>query len=279
MKTLKFSLFILTLFLYSLVGFAKTLVISDIDDTIKKANSMGGIGGVYHFLRKKPYKETRDLFNEIKVDEISRAQQISYYYVSAAPSYTFDADEWIKEERFPIGKTYLKTRDNGGETYAYKYRTIKNILDKEGLGQQELKIIFFGDNSQHDAQVYFDLKKDLNLNAEIFVRDVSTEATFFDTTLPVVRLPGVNYFFSEMDLIGHPSFLFMGEELKAQIASQYTKRDLIPPYTLDTLEDRLKEICKNENKLVMNDFEELISKCKKEAKAQAAVYWDGYHSR
>ncbi|MBY0414266.1 MAG: hypothetical protein K2Q18_08875, partial [Bdellovibrionales bacterium] len=107
MKNAKTSFLFLCLFLYSSQIFAKTVIVSDIDDTIKKANSMGGIGGVYHFLRKKPYEETRDLFNEIKVNENNKGEETAYYYVSAAPSYTFNADKWIKENNFPAGPTFL----------------------------------------------------------------------------------------------------------------------------------------------------------------------------
>lgn len=273
-----FKLFVITflLFSYSVGLFAKTILITDIDDTIKKANSMGGVGGVYHFLRKKPYLETRDLFNEIKNDEVTRGNKIAYYYVSAAPSFTFDANEWIAKNNFPVGPAFLKTRENGGETYAYKYRTIKNIIENELKKDSDLKIIFFGDNSQHDAKVYYDLNIEMNLGAEIFIRDVSTEATYFSSTLPLVRLPGVSYFFSEMELITHPSFLFMSSNLKTLITKEYKKVDLVPPYTLDTLVDRLKDICMDK-KLGTNETHN--RECKIQAKADADNYWQDYHNR
>lgn len=277
-----FKLFVLTslLFSYSASVFSKTILITDIDDTIKKANSMGGVGGVYHFLRKKPYLETRDLFNEIKNDEASRGHVISYYYVSAAPSFTFDANEWIEKNNFPQGPAFLKTRENGGETYAYKYRTIKNIIEKELKKDSDLKVIFFGDNSQHDATVYYDLNREMNLGGEIFIRDVSTEATYFSSTLPIVRLPGVNYFFSEMELINHPSFLFMSTNLKDLITKQYKKSDLVPPYTLDTLSDRLKDICLGQGKsMAPNPNEYRNRECKIQAKIDAQKYWQDYYSR
>ncbi len=275
MKTFKL-LAALLLFSYSLAGFSKTLVITDIDDTIKKANSMGGVGGVYHFLKKKPYNETRDLFNEIRKDEIARGNTIGYFYVSAAPSFTFDAQEWITKNNFPAGPSYLKTKENGGETYAYKYRTIKTIIENALKKDNDLKIIFFGDNSQHDAKVYYDLNLEMNLGSEIFIRDVSTEATYFSSTLPLVRLPGVHYFFSEMELINHPSFLFMSSNLKNLIHAQYSKQDLVPPYTLDTLVDRLKDICESGKGIITEDKSR---ECKQQAKKDAGQYWEDYYTR
>lgn len=276
MKTFKLLAATLLLFSYSLEGFSKTIIITDIDDTIKKANSMGGVGGVYHFLRKKPYSETRDLFNEIKKDETSRGNTIAYFYVSAAPSFTFDAQEWLAKNNFPMGPSYLKTKENGGETYAYKYRTIKTIIETELKKDSDLKIIFFGDNSQHDAKVYYDLNLEMNLGGEIFIRDVSTEATYFSTALPLVRLPGVHYFFSEMELINHPNFLFMSSTLKKLILAQYNRQDLIPPYTLDTLVDRIRGICEEKEFFVTD---EKSRECKLQAKKDGGQYWEDYYSR
>jgi hypothetical protein len=271
MKNFKTFAAVLFLFSYSLVSLANTIVVSDIDDTIKKANSMGGVGGVYHFLRKKPYNESRDLFNEIRKEENNSGGKTTYYYVSAAPSYTFDADEWIAKNNFPIGPTYLKTRENGGETYEYKYRTIKTIIEQELKADPGLKIIFFGDNSQHDAKVYYDLRKNMQLgNAHIYVRDVSTEATFFSTTLPVIRLPDVNYFFSEVELIDHPDFMFMSEKLRNLINKNYHAEILIPQYTFDTLVDRLKDICQQNI---------AVKSCRTEAKLDASKYWSDYYNR
>lgn len=277
MKTFKFFALYLGIFSYSLTGFAKTIVISDIDDTIKKANSMGGIGGLYHFLRKKPYAEARDLFNEIKNYEKSLGDDVSYYYVSAAPSFTFDGDEWIRKNNFPSGLVILKTKENGGDTYDYKYRTIKAIILSEEAKNPGIKILFFGDNSQHDAKVYFDLRKDLALSdSKIFIRDVSTEGTYFADNLPVKKLDKVDYFFSERELVDNSYFFFMSDKLKQLIQIQYQNKAIIPPYTFDTLIDRLKEICQAK---FIKLYEDDKRGCKAEAKNQAAIYWADYFRR
>ena len=86
------------LFSYSLQLFAKTVVISDIDDTLKKANSMGKAPEqIYHFLKKVPYLEMRDLFNEIKTNARAENEAIEFYYVSAAQRLTFNPDKWINK--------------------------------------------------------------------------------------------------------------------------------------------------------------------------------------
>lgn len=275
MKSFKLVL-LLSLFSYSLAGLSKTIIVTDIDDTIKKANSMGGIGGVYHFLKKKPYEYTRDIFNEIKKVENDAGEETAFYYVSAAPSFTFDAPAWLATHKFPIGPTYLKTKENGGETYAYKYRTIKAIIEAELKADPNLKILFFGDNSQHDATVYYDLRNDLSLqDAQIYIRDVSTEATYFDAKVPVVRLPGVNYFFSEMEFVNHTEFPYMTEEIIQDIQKGYKLKTIIPLYTLDTLANRLRAICES-SLVVWSEIQ--AAKCKVEGRMDANKYWLEYHS-
>jgi hypothetical protein len=277
MKNLKSLVLLAILFSYSSVIWANTIIVSDIDDTIKKANSMGGIGGVWYFLRKKPYEETRDLFNEISKDENRKGEKTTFYYVSAAPSYTFNADEWIAKNNFPIGPTYLKTSDNGGNTYDYKYRTIKTLIEKEMKVDPDLKIIFFGDNSQYDAKVYYDLREKMHLeNSLIFIRDVSTEATYFAANLPIVKLNDVTYFFSEMELVLDSHFIFMSEKLRNLIRKNYEEMNLIPNYTLETLEERLKLICERGFSILT---QAKIKSCKSEAKLEAANYWRDYYSR
>lgn len=276
MKTFKFIL-LLSLFSYSLAGLSKTIVVTDIDDTIKKANSMGGIGGIYHFLKKKPYEYTRDLFNEINAYEQGRGEETAYYYVSAAPEFTFNAPLWLEQNNFPMGPTYLKTSENGGETYAYKYRTIKAILEKELSDDPALKIYFFGDNSQFDAKVYVDLVNDMKLkNTLIYIRDVSTEATYFSKDIPVLKLPGVKYFFSEMELIGDKDLFFMSNDLIDGITHEYKLRNIIPLYTSDTLATRLRRICEEKYQIIT---EFIVAGCKIQGRLDANKYWGEYYSR
>lgn len=276
MKNFKLIL-LLSLFSYSLAGLSKTIIVTDIDDTIKKANTMGGVGGIYHFLKKKPYEYARDLFNELNEHEKAQGGDPAFYYVSAAPSFTFDAPAWLLLNNFPMGPTFLKTAENGGETYAYKYRTIKAIIEKEMALDSDLKIIFFGDNSQFDAKVYYDLKQEMNLsNSEIYIRDVSTEATYFDPEVPVVKLPGVTYFFSEIELIGNKNLFFMSPKLIEGITKEYALKNIIPLYTFDTLAYRMTTICESKYTIVTMM---IAASCKIQGRFEATKFWREYHDR
>jgi len=260
-------LVLICLFLYSLPIFAKTVIISDLDDSLKKSNSMGKpMEQAYHFLRKVPYFEMRDLFSEMKVEARKRDEEIRFHYVSAALAITFKAQDWISKHHFPAGYSYLKTKQTKAPTYEFKYKTIQKIieLEKQTLAEGDsLHVLMFGDNAQVDQIVYSDLKRDLNLDADIFIRDVRCEATFFDSTLPVNKLPGVNYYFSEVELFALPSFDFISSDLRVRTIDSYKKEKLVPEYTLKTLERRLETLLKDKTR----------------AKNEAGRYWKDYYAR
>lgn len=252
----------------TLIGLqAKVFVISDIDDTIKKANSANrSIGQVYHFLRKKIYPEMRDMFIELEETYEARGEEVEFFYVSAAPDILFDQDEWIEKHNFPAGEATL--RDFGsGDTYTYKKRVIGNILK---AADPYDTIYLFGDNASKDAIVYKELVEEGGFsNHFIYIRDVETDATFWSTDLPVRRLSGVRYFFSEREFLNERGLFFMSESLRETIISAYEERSLIPEYSLKTLEKRLKKEwgCG------------LDFSCRCIAEENAAKFWDDYYSK
>lgn len=227
---------ILTLFSFSV--FSKVYVISDIDDTIKKANSEGStIPLAYHFLRKKIYPEMRDLYNELQAVYEKLGEEVEFIYVSAAPDFTFNQDKWIQKHNFPAGRAILR-KAGSGDTYNYKTKTISEVLSSASTSDI---VYFFGDNSSKDPIVYKEVSEKLGLdNNFIFIRDVSTEATFWESGLPVNQLNGVNYFFSERELVGLDGLFFMSNDLVSKIQNSYDQRELIPCYTEKTLKKRLK---------------------------------------
>lgn len=278
------TIFISSIFIYSCSLFAKTLVFSDIDDTIKKAYTMGGVKGYPVFLKKVPFLEMRDLFIELQEENQKKGEDIGFFYVSAAPYFTFNGDEWIKENHFPKGPVILKTLKNGGPTFNYKYLNIKKIIEEQMKKETISEVIFFGDNSQHDADVYYKLNQDLKLNAQIYIRDVSTEATYFADDLKVKRLEGVHYFFSEIELLGLENLGFISENLEEKITKAHLSKKIIPLYVLQTLEDRIEKKCEMEMKiddlvLSKGEQQELKKECRIKAKALSMQYWDNYFKR
>ncbi len=266
---MKFKLFIsLMSVLFCALIEARVVVISDIDDTIKKANSEGTSSGrTWHFFRKRIYPEMRDLFQEL--DSFYSSKGVDFFYVSAAPDAIFDQYEWLDKHQFPSGKAFLRQWGDGS-IYKYKRRVILRILSRyRDVG--ELKVFFFGDNSSEDAKVYLDAVKELNLKeASIFIRDVSTMATNWSTGWSIESLPGIHYFFSERELIGHIDLDFMSLDLTNRIHKTYRKRTLIPEYTFNTLYRRVV------SKLDCGDYD---YPCYLEAYILTDDFWQDYYNR
>jgi hypothetical protein len=265
--SLKSLCLLIYLFSYSFQVYARTVLISDIDDTIKKSNSMGTpTEQAYHFSRKIPYLEMRDFFNEIKMHEESRSETIKFYYVSAARTFTFDPDEWLHKHRFPQGPSLLKKTNEKRTTYDFKYAVIKKILldEMRSLKKDEaFDVLMFGDNAKFDANVYNDLKEELHLNAKIYIRDVRAVATYFDSTLAVDKILGPIYYFSEVELFKETEFYYLSPGLIARTYDAYKEEDLLPAYTLKTLNRRLESLYDDKNK----------------AKVDAIKYWNDYYSK
>ena len=259
---------ILTLFiLVASSSQAKVFVVSDIDDTIKKANSASsGIGEIYHFLRKKIYPEMRDLFVELERTYEARGEEVEFFYVSAAPDILFDQYKWLEKHSFPAGSATL--RDIGsGDSYTYKKRVIGNIL-KEANPYDT--IYLFGDNASKDAIVYKELVEEGNfVNSFIYIRDVETEATYWNPNFPIHRLSGIRYFFSERDLLTERGLFFMSAELRKLIVAAYDEKSLIPEYSLNTLEKRVKKVWDCGFDFV----------CRRDANAQAKNFWNAYYAK
>lgn len=247
---------------------ARVVVISDFDDTVKKANSAGNfIATSYHFFRKKPYEEMRDLFVELKDHFDGLGEQVEFNYVSAAPDFLFAQQSWVEKHGFPVGRTFLRTIGSQ-DTYTFKYNTIVSIL-RPYLDEPNLKVYFFGDNSSHDQDVYADAVRDYRLNGKIYVRDVRTTATEFEG-FPATGRDGVNYFFSEKELDGMNGLEFMSNELSSAIDKAYSFKTLIPKYTTKTMIRRVRK----EMGCKIAQF-----KCRKEAKEKGKALIQEYYER
>jgi hypothetical protein len=261
------KIFFIFLGLSTQVIHSKVYVISDIDDTVKKANSAnGGVGQAYHFFRKKIYPEMRDLFNELEVVYEKLGEEVEFHYVSAAPDFLFNQDKWLSKNNFPKGQAVLR-RPGDGDTYEYKTNTIGAILNAASPNDT---IYLFGDNSSKDAIVYKELTEKLGLvNNFIYIRDVMTDATFWNNDLPVNQLDDVVYFFSERELLDHDGLFFISDKLRTTIEKAYTSLTIVPDYTLKTIEKRLR-----------NEWGcGLSKKCRCIAKEESQKLWNDYYTR
>lgn len=252
------SLKVVIYFFLSLSVFSDVIVISDIDDTLKRANSMGKAHEqVYHFFRKKTYKDMVHIFQGIKEWANKNGEQVHFFYVSAAYDFTFKEQKWLRKNAFPKGESYLRSVGSG-KTYPYKYDTIEKILKRFEEKLDTSTVFFFGDNSSQDANVYNDISFNLGLSSQIFIRDVSTKKTFF------VRendpFDKSVYFFTEIDIFSKGYLDFLERGIFNRVYDSYLRGRSLPRYTYKTLKRRIRK---------MKDCSKFSRSCRKKAKKKA----------
>lgn len=125
---------------------AKTVVISDIDDTLKMSHvtSIRGMAG-RAFLTGITFKGMPELLREIaKVKDVE-----GFYYLSAAPAFLMKKShqKFLTENNYPMGTMIL--RDDEPKA-THKLVNIRKILNKENPDQ----VIMLGDNGEQDSDIY-----------------------------------------------------------------------------------------------------------------------------
>jgi hypothetical protein len=149
---MNFRIFALAaIFLFAQNAFAKTVILSDIDDTLKISH----VGSKWDAFRRAyrtelDFSGMRDLLMFLGT-EIEGAE---FHYVSNAPAslMTDSHSRFLAEWKYPAGR--LRLRDNLFEGN-HKLVTITNLLEVE----KPETAILIGDNSELDGLVYNELAK------------------------------------------------------------------------------------------------------------------------
>jgi hypothetical protein len=132
---------------------AKTLVIADIDDTLKNAHILDTDDMMVRSI------ETKDVFLGMNwaFQGLKTAQpETAFYYVSAAiEDLMWDLHKgFLKDNQFPKGQLILRKEYFGGDDF--KILTIREILKKT---KPDL-VISVGDNGQKDVEVYEQIRRE-----------------------------------------------------------------------------------------------------------------------
>lgn len=166
----------------------KTLVISDIDDTVKVTNVLNKPMKIFNSLfSKKAFSGMAELYQEFF------AEETAIYYLSGSPTYLKKKiHHFLESNSFPqIHQTILKT-SKGLNHFDYKSEAIKTLLAK--IKPQRLVLI--GDDTQVDPEVYDSISKENpGLVSAIYIRAVR------DRKLPANPL--MKSFFSPVEIAGH----------------------------------------------------------------------------
>lgn len=154
-------------------GFTQTLVVSDIDDTIKLANVKDLTEAArYAFDDESQFTGMSELYNAVSRFDL----KIHFYYLTKAPHWLMARthQSFLQKNNFPPG-VYLPRSEYSTETH--KLETLRILLKKEN----PRRVIFFGDNGEQDVQVYAQIAKefsDQNIEFIQFIRIVYATSDF-----------------------------------------------------------------------------------------------------
>ena len=182
---LGFVFCLLTAFILTTVE-AKTLVVSDIDDTLKVTNVLNTPAKILNSLfSKRAFAGMAELLQELY------AEETTVYYLSASPVYLEGRIHgFLLKNHFPqIHQLVLRKEKLG--LYDYKLKAIRELIKKVNPE----KIILLGDDTQFDPEVYNTIyKENLRLVHAIYIRSIKNRE------LP--HNPVLKSFFSPVEIAG-----------------------------------------------------------------------------
>ena len=187
MKIKIFVLTIMTLLSTQLV--AKTLVISDVDDTIKMTAVLSGkaVMTFNGLVRKKAFAGMSELYQELK------NQDFTIFYVSGSPKIIKSrVSEFLNENNFPQIDNLILLRRLSDDTIKFKEKSIKELIRTHNPD----KLILIGDDTQHDPEIYDNIQSLYpELVDSIYIRSVANRE------LPKNEL--IKTYFSAVEIAGH----------------------------------------------------------------------------
>ena len=165
---------------------AKTVVISDIDDTIKMTGILNskisvGFNGIFG---KTAFAGMSELINEYYLNGAD------VYYVSGSPQ-MIDCiiDTFLTDLNFPqADQRFLKDKISS-DSYKFKMDAIRHILAKDPT----FIAVLIGDDTEHDAEVYHDISIEFPGRVKaIYIRAIQ------NAKLP--KNPLIKNFFSSVEI-------------------------------------------------------------------------------
>lgn len=185
-KTLTLSTLVL---LSAQLASAKTLVISDVDDTIKMTAVLSGkkMMTFNGLVRTKAFAGMSELYQEL------RDQDSTIFYVSGSPKIIRSrVDEFLEDNKFPQRDNLSLKSWITEDTVHFKTATIKELI----LANNPDKVVLIGDDTQHDPEIYDGVQALYpELVESIYIRSVANRA------LPKNKL--IKTFFSAVEIAGY----------------------------------------------------------------------------
>lgn len=229
---------LITLSLHSTVQ-AKFVIVSDIDDTVKKTRLTNPIAAIVSFVEKKdgPYQHLREIYHELLLAQ----DDALIIYLSSSYENIYNAQNWLTEYSFPPGLVIQRNLNSPLSGRTFKQNKLQELFDKEILSAQDT-FYFFGDGTEKDAEIYqhFITKNNI-LKAKVYIRDSTMRSRLSFPYLVPYRAP-VEFFISEFDLINQlftlNDYLKLNQSTIQSIYLAHLAHQLVSKDQLDMLEQQ-----------------------------------------
>lgn len=189
---MKNTFLVLILVLLGHPGLAKTLVISDIDDTIKTSHVNSWVAKYAHAHRTdNPFLYMSDLYNSIQGD---------FVYITNAPASVMKGahTQFLIRNQFPKGELYMRP---GIFSEKDKFPTLEKVIREK----KPSVVILFGDNGEKDPIAYKLIQEAFpEIQFYVFIRwvyDPDRESRFWDDQIPFVTAGEVALHLYQLGLI------------------------------------------------------------------------------
>lgn len=174
---------------------AKTLIVSDVDDTIKMTDVLGSKKTIVFngLFREKAFAGMSELYNQMVKNE-----DTSIYYVSGSPKIIrFRVSDFLEENNFPHEQNLILKDSIEADTYIYKTTEIKKLIQE----QKPDRVILIGDDTEYDPQVYAHIQEEYpELVAGVYIRAVTNREGVETRFFSPVEIAGLEHLNGRLDL-------------------------------------------------------------------------------
>ena len=147
----------------------ETLLISDIDDTLKVTRVLNRLDTIQNALKtNNPFLGMTSLFQMLEKDQ----ENFVFAYLSNAPESLMAGRHaaLLKNAKFPEGELFLRADTSDNE---HKNRTIRALVAKH----QPKNLILIGDNAEQDTMIYSRAAAEFsNLNVKVYIHQLYSVA-------------------------------------------------------------------------------------------------------
>lgn len=184
---MKFLVLFLAICLSANTLYAKTLIVSDVDDTIKVTDVLNKKNAIYNALfSKAAFSGMPELYRQLENSETL------FFYISGSPKMIEEkVSNFLDFNNFPQRANLILKQGISSPTYDFKVAAITKLIQAENPD----KVILIGDDTEFDPEVYQTISKSFPNKVEsIYIRAIQ------DRQLPKMEM--MKNFFSSVEIAG-----------------------------------------------------------------------------